>query len=404
MSASRRVIIKLSAFFFLLASLNLATISSASAGCQDYPESVTPECVAENLAIEKLRREAYEADQAAKRLQEAQAAIDNAAKAEAERAATIAADNALAPDDCARSTNRYLQRCVEAATERARIANEAIDAAARAATAAADNALAPDDCARSTNKFNQKCIDAATEKARLENEAKNEAERAATIAADDALAPDDCARSTNRYLERCSALATESARIENEAIDSVRRAAELENLKKIARERIATNNCEDPENASLQICVDATLENDAVTKASASLAQQIRQTQATLAEPILGADGEVLLKALLVSKSLNAKDIASSLATRNIKTEDKKVISSYAQKLNALKKVQTSSSIKIPLSNFLTEEFTSTTPQVCKVSGKVIKNLKAGLCVVSVKFVTESGFEVETTKKFTIDR
>jgi len=399
-----RLIIKSLAFTLLLTSLNLVSIPTANAGCQDYPESVTPICVAENLAIAKLAQEAYEAAQIAKRLQEEQTARDNAAKDAADRAATAAADNALAPDDCARSTNRYLQRCANIESEKARIANEAKDAADRAATAAADNKLAPDDCARSTNRYVQRCIDIAVEKARLANEAKDAADRAATAAADNKLAPDDCARSTNRVTQRCGEILAEKARMENEAIDSIRKIRELDALQKLANDKYTANKCDEAANRLLQVCIDSKSGTEAIMASTTSLAKKISETQSLLTNPVLDANGQVLLNVLLKSNSLSSKDISSLLATRNLNSDDKKLLSSYAQKLNSIKSTSSSTSIKIPLSTSLDEEFTSATPAICKIDGGQIKTLKSGVCVLNVKFATESGFEVETTKKITIKK
>jgi hypothetical protein len=399
-----RLIIKSLAFTLLLTSLNLVSIPTANAGCQDYPESVTPICVAENLAIAKLAQEAYEAAQIARRLQEEQTARDNAAKDAADRAATTAADNALAADDCARSTNRYLQRCLDAAVEKARIANEAKDAADRAATAAADSKLAADDCARSTNRLLQRCIDIATEKARIANEAKDAADRAATAAADSKLAADDCARSTNRVTQRCGEILAEKARMENEAIDSIRKISELGTLQKLANDKYTANKCDQVANKLLQVCIDSKSGAEAISASATSLAKKISETQSLLTKPLLDANGEVILTALLKSKSLNAKDILNSLTDRNLNSEDKKLISSYAQKLNGIKSTQSATSIKLPLSASLDEEFTSATPTICKIDGGQVKTLKSGVCVINIKFATESGFEVETTKKITVKR
>lgn len=399
-----RLIIKSLVFTLLLTSLNLVSIPTANAGCQDYPESVTPICVAENLAIAKLAQEAYEAAQIARRLQEEQTARDNAAKDAADRAATTATDNALAADDCARSTNRYLQRCIDIAVEKARTANEAKDVADRTATLAADSALAADDCARSTNRYLQRCMDIAVEKARLANEAKDVADRAATLAADNKLAPDDCARSTNRVTQRCGDILAEKARMENEAIDSIRKISELDSLQKLANDKYAANKCDQAANKLLQVCIDSKSGTEAIKASATTLAKKISETQSLLTKPLVDANGEVILNVLLKSNSLNSKDISSLLATRNINSDDKKLLSSYAQKLNAIKSTSTSTSIKIPLSNLLDEEFTSATPAICRVDGGQVKTLKSGVCVLNIKFATESGFEVETTKKITIKK
>jgi len=384
--------------------MNFVSSPIAHAGCQDYPESITPVCVAENLAIAKLAQEAYEAAQIAKRLQEEQAARDNAAKDAADRASTIAADNALAPDDCARSTNRYLQRCTDIEVERARIANEAKDAADRASTIAADNALAPDDCARSTNRYLQRCIDIAVEKARIENEDKSAADRAAIITADNALAPDDCARSTNRYVQRCIDIAVEKARRENEAIDSIRKISELEVLQKFAFDKFTSNKCDQAANRILQVCIESKAGADAVKKEKVSLAAKISETQALLTKPLVDANGEIILTALLRSKSLSTKDMKAVLDKFLLSTTEKKLLSAYAQTLNNLKSTQSLTDFKIPLSKSLTEDFSSTTPKVCTVVDGVVKSLKSGACVLSIKFTTESGYEVQSTKKITLKK
>jgi hypothetical protein len=399
-----RKAIKAIAFALLLSSINFVSVPPANAGCQDYPESITPACVAENLAIAKLAQEAYEAAQVAKRLQEEQTARDNAAKDAADRAAIIAADNALAPDDCARSTNRGTQRCGDLEAERARIANEAKSAADRAATEAADSALAPDDCARSTNRFLQRCIDAATEKARVENEARTAADRAATIAADNKLAPDDCARSTNRVTQRCGEIAAEKARMENEAIDSIRKISELETLQKLANNKYAENKCDLTENKLLQVCIDSKAGADAVKKEASNLAKKISETQSLLDKPLVDANGEVILTALLRSKSLSTKDIKAVLDASSLSASDKKTLSTYAQTLNNLKNTQSAANFKIPLSKTLSEEFSSTTPKVCTVVGGSVKTLKAGACILAITFTTDSGFEVQTTKKITVKK
>jgi predicted metal-dependent enzyme (double-stranded beta helix superfamily) len=354
------------------------------------------------LAIAKLAQEAYEAAQVARRLQEEQTARDNAAKDAADRAATIAADNALAPDDCARSTNRYLQRCTDIETARAVAENEAKSAADRAATLAADNALAPDDCARSTNRFLQRCIDIAVEKARVENERRDAADRAATLAADNALAPDDCARSTNRGTQRCGEIAAEKARIENEAIASIRKIGELDVLQKLANDKYTANKCDQAANKSLQVCIDSKAGADAVKNEAKSLAKKIIETQSLLTKPLVDENGEIILTALLRSKTLNPKDIKAVLDTSSLSADDKKSLSAYAQTLNSLKSIRSASNFKIPLSKTLFEEFSSSTPKICLVVAGAVKTLKPGVCTINVTFSTESGFEVQTSKKIVV--
>jgi hypothetical protein len=396
--------IRFIAVALLLLPIYFVSSPAANAGCQDYPESITPQCVAENLVIAKLVQEAYEAAQIAKRLQEEQTARDNAAKDAADRAATLAADNALAPDDCARSTNRYLQRCTDIEVEKARIASEARSAADRAATLAADNALAPDDCARSANRFVQRCMDIAVEKARLANEAKDIADRAATIVADNALAPDDCARSTNRITQRCGDIATEKARIENETIDSIRKISELDALQKLAIDKYADNKCDQAANKLLQVCIDSKVGADAVKKEATSLAKKVSETQFLLTKPLVDANGEIVLTALLRSKSLSTTDIKAVLDASSLSTSEKKLLSTYAQTLNNLKSAQSLRNFKIPLSQSLFEDFSSSTPKICKVVDGLVKTLKSGACVLSIKITTESGYEVQTTKRITLKK
>lgn len=139
-------------------------------------------------------------------------------------------------------------------------------------------------------------------------------------------------------------------------------------------------------------------------KEAASLAKKITETQLLLTKPILDANGEVILTALLKSKSLSSKDISAALNAKSLSATDKKSLSGYAQTINNLKVIQGSSSFKIPLSKSLSEEFSSSTPKICLVIDGAIKTLKSGSCVLSVKFATESGFEIETTKKIAVKR
>ena len=397
-----RMIVKAIAFALLLSSINFISAPAANAGCQDFPESTTPACIEENLAIEKLRQEAYAAEQIRQQQQAEQAARDNAARDEAERAATAAADNALAPDDCARSTNRYVQRCTDIETARAVAENEARNAADRAATLAADNALAPDDCARSTNRLLQRCVDIETARAVAENEARNAAEIAATAAADKALAPDDCARSTNRLLQRCVDIETARAVVENEARNSIRKVGELDSLQKIANDKYTANNCDQAANKSLQVCIDAKAGVDALKNEAKSLAKKLIETQSTLTKPLVDENGEIILTALLRSKTLNSKDIKAVLDASSLSANDKRSLSAYAQTLNKLKGVRSASNLKIPLSKSLSEEFSSSTPKICLVVDGTVKTLKPGVCTVNVTFSTESGFEVQTSKKIVV--
>jgi hypothetical protein len=304
--------IRVIAVALLLLPIYFVSSPPANAGCQDYPESITPQCVAENLAIAKLAQEAYEAAQIARRLQEEQTARDNAAKDAADRAATIAADNALAPDDCARSTNRGTQRCGEIEAER--------------------------------------------------------------------------------------------ARIENEAIGSIRKISELEVLQKLAIDKYAANKCDQAANKLLQVCIDSVAGANAVKKEATSLAKKVSETQSLLTKPLVDANGEVILTALLKSKSLGAKDIKAVLDASSLSTSEKKLLSTYAQTLNNLKSTKSLRNFKIPFSQSLSEDFSSSTPKICTVVDGLVKTLKPGPCVLSIKFTTESGFEVQTTKKIALKK
>ena len=280
--------------------------------------------------------------------------------------------------------------------------NEARNAAEIAARNAADNALAPDDCARSTNRYVQRCTDIETARAVAENEARNAAEIAARNATDNALAPDDCARSTNRLLQRCVDIETARAVVENEARNSIRKVGELDALQKIANDKYTTNKCDQAANQLLQVCIDSKASADAVKNEAKSLAKKLIETQASLTKPLVDENGEIILTALLRSKTLNSKDIKAVLDASSISANDKRSLSAYAQTLNNLKNIRTASNFKIPLSKTLSEEFSSSTPRICLVVNGAVKTLKPGVCTINVTFSTESGFEVQTSKKIVV--
>jgi hypothetical protein len=87
------------------------------------------------------------------------------------------------------------------------LANEAADLADKAAVAEADSLLAVDDCKRSTNKFLQSCIDAAVAKAKAENDAVQAAEAAAQNAKNIEFAEVFCSKRINRNAQSCKDLA-----------------------------------------------------------------------------------------------------------------------------------------------------------------------------------------------------
>ncbi|CAB4548031.1 unannotated protein [freshwater metagenome] len=134
------------------------------------------------------------------------------------------------------------------------------------------------------------------------------------------------------------------------------------------------------------------------------MAKKISETQALLDKPLLDANGEVILTALLKSKSLSTKDMKAVLDGSSLSASDKKSLSTYAQTLNNLKNTQSAGNFKIPLSKTLSEEFSSTTPKICTVVGGSVKTLKAGACILAITFTTDSGFEVQTTKKITVKK
>jgi bifunctional ADP-heptose synthase (sugar kinase/adenylyltransferase) len=119
---------------------------------------------------------------------------------------------------------------------------------------------------------------------------------------------------------------------------------------------------------------------------------------------LVDANGEIILTALLKSKSLSTKDIKAVLDASLLSTSEKKLLSTYAQTLNNLKSTQSLRNFKIPLSQSLSEDFTSSTPKTCTIVDGLVKTLKSGACVLSIKFTTESGFEVQTTKKITLKK
>ena len=280
--------------------------------------------------------------------------------------------------------------------------NEARNAAEIAARNAADNALAPDDCARSTNRYVQRCTDIETARAVAENEARNAAEIAARNATDNALAPDDCARSTNRLLQRCVDIETARAVVENEARNSIRKVGELDALQKIANDKYTTNKCDQAANQLLQVCIDSKASADAVKNEAKSLAKKLIETQASLTKPLVDENGEIILTALLRSKTLSSKDIKAVLDASSISANDKRSLSTYAQTLNNLKNIRNASNFKIPLSKTLSEKFSSSTPRICLVVNGAVKTLKPGVCTINVTFSTESGFEVQTSKKIVV--
>jgi hypothetical protein len=57
------------------------------------------------------------------------------------------------------------------------------------------------------------------------------------------------------------------------------------------------------------------------------LAKKISETQALLTKPLVDANGEVILTALLRSKSLSSKDIKAVLDSSSLSADDKKSLS-----------------------------------------------------------------------------
>jgi hypothetical protein len=141
---------------------------------------------------------------------------------------------------------------------------------------------------------------------------------------------------------------------------------------------------------------------DALKNEAKSLAKKLIETQASLTKPLVDENGEIVLTALLRSKTLNSKDIKAVLDASSISANDKRSLSAYAQTLNSLKGVKSASNVKIPLSKTLSEEFSSSTPKICLVVDGAVKTLKPGVCTINVTFSTESGFEVQTSKKIVV--
>jgi len=152
----------------------------------------------------------------------------------------------------------------------------------------------------------------------------------------------------------------------------------------------------------LQVCIDSKAGADAVKNEAKSLAKKIIETQSLLTKPLVDENGEIILTALLRSKTLNSKDIKAVLDNSSLSANDKRSLSAYAQTLNNLKPVRSASNFKIPLSKTLSEEFSSATPKICLVVDGAVKTLKPGVCTVNVTFSTQSGFEVQTSKKIVV--
>ena len=87
--------------------------NSAFASCADYPESVTPACVAENLLVEQARQAAYAAEQIRRQAESDAAAAAQRAQQAAEEAARAASDALLPPDSCERLVNYGNTACTE---------------------------------------------------------------------------------------------------------------------------------------------------------------------------------------------------------------------------------------------------------------------------------------------------
>jgi hypothetical protein len=102
--------------------------TSAFASCADYPESITPTCVAENLLVAERMRVEYEAEQARRQAQVEAAAAAQRAQQAADEAARAASDALLPPDSCERLVNYSTNACTEK-----RIAESSAKAAALAA-------------------------------------------------------------------------------------------------------------------------------------------------------------------------------------------------------------------------------------------------------------------------------
>jgi hypothetical protein len=154
------------------------SISTASASCADFPESVTPDCVASNLAAAQASQAAYAAAQAAEAAAAAQRAIDNANAIAAQDKAQASADAVLPADSCARSTNRFNSNCVAASTAKALAENNARIAAEDAANAA----LPKDSCDRIENKSTTSCQQKTAEATKVLADAQMAAQLAEEVA------------------------------------------------------------------------------------------------------------------------------------------------------------------------------------------------------------------------------
>jgi len=100
----------------LLATFIQFVPTSAHASCADYPESITPTCVAENLLVEQARQAAYAAEQARRQAESDAAAAAQRAQQAAEEAARAASDAQLPADSCERLANYSTTFCTEQRT------------------------------------------------------------------------------------------------------------------------------------------------------------------------------------------------------------------------------------------------------------------------------------------------
>jgi hypothetical protein len=121
----------------IVATLIQSIPTSAFASCADYPESVTPECVAQNLLVEQARQSAYAQEQARRQAEADAAAAAQRAQQAADDAARAAADALLPADSCQRLANYGNNVCTQQ-----RLAQSLADANALAAQqqSAQDNA------------------------------------------------------------------------------------------------------------------------------------------------------------------------------------------------------------------------------------------------------------------------
>ena len=94
-------------------------------------------------------------------------------------------------------------------------------------------------------------------------------------------------------------------------------------------------------------------------------------------------------------KSLDVINLASKLEGEKVISSD---ISKNFQKLNQLRPITYSATVKLPDSKYLQESLVSNTPSICSTAGILVTRLSKGTCDVSYSLSSKSGNEYSTNK------